>query len=187
MSPGARTCRGLPLLVAGALALGGCSNPDAPVSGGGSGEQAAVSSPGEPKAPPPPPDSSYTPANVKRTPVEALATFAVLYVNWNYRSLTAQQRTLGAISLGAARTAELQAAASSASDGTLTAARIVNRGSVVSVARDRDRAGSWVVVTHEQTSGTGDYEGLPGAYHVTVARLARVPGGYAVSEWLPQS
>ncbi len=45
----------------------------------------------------------------------------------------------------------------------------------------------WVIVTREQTGGDTQYEGLPAAYHVTLAKLASVPGGYAVSEWLPQS
>ena len=45
----------------------------------------------------------------------------------------------------------------------------------------------WTIVTREQTSGAGEYEGLPAAYHVTLAKLAAVGGGYAVSEWLPQS
>jgi hypothetical protein len=150
-------------------------------------EDQRISSPGEPNAPPPPAASSYAAANVKNTRTEALSTFAALYVNWSYRNLTREQRTLATISVGAARIAELQAAATSAADATLRAARIANRGTVVSIAQDQSQGGSWVIVTHEQTSGAGDYEGLPAAYHVTVARLASVPGGYAVSEWLPQS
>jgi hypothetical protein len=126
-------------------------------------------------------------SNVKRTPGEALCSFAVLYVNWSYRTLTRDQRSLAAISVAGARRAELQAAASSAADSTLRASRLANSGTVVSIASDRTKAGSWVIVTHERTTGAGDYEGLPSTYHVTVARLARVPGGYAVSEWLPQS
>lgn len=187
MSRARWTCRRLSLVTAAALALGGCSNPDAPAGGRISGEESAVSSPGEPKAPPPPAVSSYTATGVKRTPTEALASFAALYVNWSYASLTGEQRALAAISVGPARTAELQAAARSASDTTIRAARIANRGTAVSIARGQGQPGVWVVVTHEQTSGAGDYEGLPGAYHVTLARLASVAGGYAVSEWLPQS
>ncbi len=170
-----------------ALALGGCSNPDAPVANRGSGEDPGIASPGEPKAPPPPAVSSYTAANVKRDPSEALAAFATIYVNWTYENLTREQRTLAAISVGSARVAELQAAATSASDTTITEARIASHGAIVSIARDQARGGVWTIVTREQTSGAGDYEGLPSAYHVTTARLASVPGGYAVSEWLPQS
>jgi hypothetical protein len=187
MSRAAWTRRTVSVLAATALALGGCSNPDAPTAGRSSLEEQRFSSPGEPNAAPPPPASSYAAANVKRTPTEALSSFAALYVNWTYRSLTRRQQTLAAMSVGAARTAELQAAATSGADATLRAARIANRGTVVSIARDQTQAGAWVIVTHEQTSGAGNYEGLPPAYHVTVARVASAPGGYAVSEWLPQS
>ena len=46
----------------------------------------------------------------------------------------------------------------------------------------------WVLVTREQTGGRQrTTKGFPPAYHVTLAQLAALPGGYAVSEWLPQS
>jgi hypothetical protein len=174
-----------PILLA--VAFGGCANPDAPQPTRGSGEESRVANAGEPNAPPPPAASSFTAADARPTAAQALSAFALLYVNWSYRDLTREQRTLAAISLGAARTAEQQAAASSATDATLKTAHLANSGAVVSVARDRGQASLWVVVTREQTSGWGDYEGLPAAYHVTLARVASVPGGYAVSEWLPQS
>ena len=44
-----------------------------------------------------------------------------------------------------------------------------------------------MIVTREQTGGNTQYEGLPAAYHVTIAQLASVDGGYAVERWLPQS
>jgi len=179
-----RSCAALLLA---ALAIGGCSNPDAPAPGHDTAEQAQIASPGEPSPPPPAAPSSLTAAEVKRTPAQALTSFAALYVNWSYRDLTVKQRTLAAISLGSARTAEQQAAASSAGDATLAAAHLSNSGTIVSIASDQARRGLWVIVTQEQTSGSGDYEGLPAAYHVTLARLAALPGGYAVSEWLPQS
>ncbi len=62
-----------------------------------------------------------------------------------------------------------------------------NRGRVVSVAADEGASGVWVIVTREQTGGSGEYEALPAGYHVTLARLARVAGGWAVSGWEPQS
>ena len=91
------------------------------------------------------------------------------------------------MSVGAARLAEQQAAASSEADTTIARGHIWNSGQIVSIATRPRRRGTWVIVTREQTGGDTEYEGLPAAYHVTLARLARVPGGYAVSEWLPQS
>ena len=173
-------------LLLAAVALGGCTNPDAP-STVKSTEASSPQSPGEPAAPPPRSPSAQGPADVQPTPTKALEAFAELYVNWTYRTLSADQRTLAAISVGAARLSERQAAASSRDDTTIAAGRIWNSGQMVSIARDLTSADSWVIVTHEQTGGNTQYEGLPAAYHVTIAQLANVPGGYAVKEWLPQS
>jgi hypothetical protein len=172
-----------------ALALTGCSNPDAP--GAGSPTTAtpasAARNAGEPPGPAPTPAASQAPLKVQPTPQAALTAFAELYINWSYHTLNAQQRTLAAISIGAARLAEQQAAASSAADSTIGQGQIHNSGQVTSLAPELTRRGMWVIVTREQTGGDTQYEGLPSAYHVTLARLARVPGGYAVSEWLPQT
>jgi hypothetical protein len=173
-------------LALAAVALAGCTNPDAP-STVNSTESSSPQNPGEPTAPPPPSPSTQTPANVQATPTKALAAFAQLYVNWSYHTLSTDQRTLAAISVGAARLSERQAAASSQDDTTIAAGHIWNSGQVISISPDLTRAGSWVIVTHEQTGGNTQYEGLPAAYHVTIAQLANVPGGYAVQEWLPQS
>jgi hypothetical protein len=47
--------------------------------------------------------------------------------------------------------------------------------------------GQWIVVTQEQTTGTGPYAGLPPAPHVTVARAKRLGRAWIVSEWNPES
>jgi hypothetical protein len=124
---------------------------------------------------------------VQATPVKALEAFARLYVNWTYRTLSTDQRTLAAMSVGPARLAELQAAATSRADTTIARGRISNTGQIVSVAPDLTHTGTWMVVTREQTGGGSEYEGLQAAYHVTLAKLAIVPGGYAVEAWLPQT
>jgi hypothetical protein len=124
---------------------------------------------------------------VQRTPRAALAAFALLYVNWSYRTLVAHQRTLGAMAVGAARLSERQAATSSQGDRTIVRGRISNHGQVVSISPDALRAGWWVIVTREQTGGNAQYQGLGSAYHITLAQLASVGGGYAVGQWLPQS
>jgi hypothetical protein len=124
---------------------------------------------------------------VQATTSAALAAFSRLYSNWTYRTLTNDQRRLAAMSVGTARLAEQQAAASSQADTTIARGHIWNSGQIVSIAGDRAERGTWVIVTREQTGGSTQYEGLPASYHVTLARLARVPDGYAVSEWLAQN
>jgi hypothetical protein len=179
----------LPVALLAVLTLAGCTNPDAP-STSTSASATGSSSPqnaGEPPAPPPPAAGAQAPLDVQVTPAKAIAGFAELYVNWTYRTLSEHQRTLAAMSVGAARLAEQQAAASSSADTTIARGHIWNSGQVVGVAGDLAEPGTWAIVTREQTGGSTQYEGLPASFHVTLARVARVPGGYAVSEWLPQS
>lgn len=188
MSAAARHAHRLMLLLAVLLAVvsvAGCSNPDAPAAS--SPSRVSPANRGEPPAPRPVSPESQNPAQVKASPQAALAYFARLYINWSYRTITADQRLLAAISVGQARIGERQAAASSEADATLRRSRVWNHGQVISVAPDRARSGWWVIVTRERTGGSGEYEGLPAALHVTLARLARVRGGYAVERWSPQS
>lgn len=184
-----RTLRGLiaVCLVLGAVALAGCTNPDAPSTGPQTAGTASPQNAGEQPAPAPASPTAQTPGDVQPTPLAALTAFSRLYSNWTYRTVTSDQRALAAMSVGAARLAEQQAAASSEADTTIARGRIWNSGQIVSIAADVSRAGTWDIVTREQTGGSTEYEGLPAAYHVTLARLARVPDGFAVSEWLPQS
>jgi hypothetical protein len=184
-----RTLKGLtvPCVLLGALALVGCSNPDAPSAAPRTTSAASPQNAGEPPAPAPASVAVQAPASVQRTPLAALGAFSHLYTNWTFRTLSSDQRMLAAMSVGAARLAERQAAASSEADTTIARGRIWNSGQIASVAPNVSRPGTWVIVTREQTGGSTQYEGLPASYHVTLARLARVSGGYAVSEWLPQN
>jgi hypothetical protein len=170
-----------------ACSTAGCSNPDAQSSGQESPSSSGPKNAGEPPAPPPPASSNLASAYVQPTPERALAAFAGLYINWNYRTLSSTEQRLAAMSIGAARLAEQQAAASSASDSTIQQGHIYNSGEIVSVAEDVSQAGTWVIVTREQTGGDSNYEGLPATYHVTLARIGHVSGGYAVDEWLAQT
>ncbi|MGO8906646.1 MAG: hypothetical protein ACLQMH_13635 [Solirubrobacteraceae bacterium] len=172
------------------MALTGCTNPDAPTTSATDAPTVtgtAARSPGEPSAPAPPSAGDQAPSGVQRTPQAELRAFAELYINWNFRTLTTEQRTLAEMSVGAARLTEQQAAASSQADSTISQGHIYNSGQVVEVGPDLAHGGMWIVVTREQTGGDAQYEGLPSTYHVTLARVAPVPGGYAVSEWLPQT
>lgn len=163
------------------LMLAGCSNPDA---GGPPGGAPSVQSAGEPAAPPP--YEGAPPADVQASPQAALNLYAHLYINWTSATLSGDQARLAAISTGQARLTDLQAAAETRRDGTLARAHITNTGTVISIAPDRTAAGMWVIVTRQQTSGSGEYEGLPAAYHVTLAGLTRLPHGWAVKAWLAE-
>lgn len=163
-------------------ALSGCSNPDGGMPpGAGSG----VGNVGEPAAPAP--SIGGAPVDVQRSQREAIAQYARLYVDWTSATLAGDQRLLAAMAVGAARETDRQAAAQTSRDSTLARADLSNSGEVVALAPDAERAGTWVVVTLERTSGSGEYAGLPAAYHVILARLERIGGGWAVREWLPQS
>jgi hypothetical protein len=107
--------------------------------------------------------------------------FAQLYTNWSSRTLSSEQQTLAPISVGAARSSEREAAASSRNDTTMRRGHIYSSGEILSIAQDASRPGRWVIVTREQTGGDAQYEGLPAGYHVTLAQLARVASGYVVS------
>lgn len=168
--------------VAAALALAACSNPDAggPPSGAG-----GVQSQGEPAAPRPARGSAAV--DVQRSAQAAIAQYARLYANWSWRTLAAEMRRLAAISVAQARLTDQQNAAQAAGDTTLRQGQISNTGAVVSIAGDQTQAGTWVIVTRERTSGSGEYEGLPASFHVTLAKVQQVQHGWAVSEWAPQS
>jgi hypothetical protein len=122
------------------------------------------------------------------TPQAALVRYAELYVNWSASDVAARQRQLASISLGQARTQALQAAASAQHDTLLLRSKVTNAGEVVAVAPGQASvAGKWVIVTREQTTGAGDYAGLPPTVHVIYAELAHTRQGWLVSSWLPQN
>jgi hypothetical protein len=128
------------------------------------------------------------PGAARPTPETTLARYARAYLNWDAAHVVAIQRTLASISLGQARAQALQAAASASRDRTLTASDITNRGQVVAISPGRAAAaGKWVIVTSEQTSGQGDYQGLPPTLHIIYAQLTNTPGGSVVSAWQPQN
>lgn len=170
-----------------ACVLAGCTNPDAPAATRTPAPKSGTGDAGEPASPPPPAAVSQAPFGVRPTPQRALAWFADRYINWSYRTLTTDQAALAAAAVGAARLSERQAATESQSDTAITHGQIWNHGQTVSISHDLARPGAWVVVTREETGGNTEYAGLPAAYHVTLAGVAAVPGGWAVSRWEPQS
>ena len=170
------------------ILLSGCSDPyTAKQQPTGASRAAVVQNAGEPSAPPPTPAAGQSVADAQNTPQDAISQFARLYANWSYATLTHDQLTLAAMSVGPARLAEQQAAASSRADSTLARAHLSNHGGVLAVSADLTRSGWWIVVTREQTTGSGEYEGLPATDHVTLVQLAVVNGRWAVSLWVPQT
>ncbi len=120
------------------------------------------------------------------TPHAALERYAQLYINWTAATVAAVQHQLAAISIGQAHAQALQAAASYGHDSTLQASQVANSGSIIAIAPGQGpAAGSWVIVTQESTTGTGNYAGLPPTDHVTDAQLTHTRNGWIVSSWSP--
>jgi len=132
--------------------------------------------------------NTLTAGALARSPRAALERYALAYTNWHAASLLARERELAALAVGAARLAAEQTAASQSAAAELASNHVQNKGVVLTITPGQGPArGQWVVVTQEQTTGTGAYAGLPAAPHVTLARTARLHRGWAVSEWSPQS
>ena len=93
------------------------------------------------------------------------------------------------MAVGDARLAELQAAAQAQRDSRIQQGGIYNRGTRrrVSAPPPVEAPGEYMVVTREETGGDQEYAGLQAAFHVTLATVQTVPGGWAVVEWRPQS
>jgi hypothetical protein len=122
------------------------------------------------------------------TPQATLERYAAIYLNWNSTNVIQVQRELASISLGQARAQALQAAANAGHDPQLSGSHISNRGQVIAASpRHGSASGEWVIVTSEQTSGRGDYRGLPPTLHIIYARLERTGRGWVISEWSPQN
>jgi hypothetical protein len=127
------------------------------------------------------------PVDLSPSPQAAVERFAETYINWTWRTLAADQERLAASAVGEARAAELQAAQQTARDQPLARGRIYNTGKIVGIAPAHNvSAYEWVVVTREQTGGNGEYANLAPSFHVTLASVQRVPGGFAVELWRPE-
>jgi hypothetical protein len=133
-------------------------------------------------------ENGPAPGSLAPSPQAALLRYALVYTNWRASNLGAHERNLTSLAIGAARLAAEQSAASESGAAKLATDRVQNKGAVLAIARGQGPAqGEWVVVTQEQTMGTGPYAGLPPSPHVTVARLMRVDEGWVVDEWRPES
>jgi hypothetical protein len=124
-----------------------------------------------------------------RTPKAALRRYAQLYTNWQATGLPARVHELATLAIGTARLAAEQIAASSAlTISELTAHHVQNTGIVLAIAPGKGPAdGQWIVVTQEQTTGTGAYTGLPPSLHLILAQTTRLHDGWTISGWSPQN
>ena len=121
------------------------------------------------------------------TPEAALRQYARLYVNWAADNVATVQRELASLSTGQARAQALQAAASYRRDETLLKSGVANSGQLVAISASLTTSDQWVLVSSEQTTGKGDYSGLPATLHVIYAETTRTPKGFVVSQWSPQN
>jgi hypothetical protein len=129
-------------------------------------------------------------AGAWRSPITAVEAFANDYINWTFRSVSADMRELAARSIGQARAATQLAAAQTANDYELQRGGIANTGTVEVDAPLSASVDEYVVVTRELTtaSATTAYQGLQPAWHVAIATVTQVSRGWwVVSGWQPQS
>jgi hypothetical protein len=138
-----------------------------------------------PSSKPPPQIASTTSSGA----VEAVRSFASAYINWTADTVTADMRGLAARSIGQARSALELAAAQTASDYELQQGGISNSGTVEAVAPVPSAHDQYVVVTREATTATNTtaYQGLRPAWHVAIATVSYVQGGWVLSGWQPES
>lgn len=175
-----------------ALVLAGCS-----ALGAGRSTSAASSSPpsgGVAQAdrtheyPTPVPRQAV--ARAATGPVLAIEAFATGYINWRATTVSRTMRALEAISIGQARSEVALAASQTAQDYELHHGGVANSGTVEAVAPVLGHPGRYAVVTRERTTATNTtaYQGLPAAWHLTLATVARSGGrGWVVSGWQPES
>lgn len=123
-------------------------------------------------------------------PVQAIEAFATGYINWRAATVARTMRALEAISVGQARSAVALAASQTARDYELRHGGVANAGTVEAVAAVLGHADQYAVVTRERTTATHTtaYQGLPAAWHLTLASVTRLSDGrWVVSNWQPES
>jgi hypothetical protein len=121
--------------------------------------------------------------------VAAVSSFASAYINWTADTVAADMRALARRSIGQARSALELTAAQTASDYELQRGGISNSGQVEAVAPLPSGPDQFLVVTRESTAATNTtaYDGLRPAWHVAIATVSNVLGGWVVSGWQPES
>lgn len=122
--------------------------------------------------------------------VLAMEAFATGYINWRASTVSRTMRALEAMSIGQARSEVALAASQTAQDYELRHGGVANSGTVEAVAPVLGHRDQYAVVTRERTSATNTtaYQGLPAAWHLTLATVTRLSSGaWVVSGWQPES
>jgi hypothetical protein len=129
-----------------------------------------------------------TPSSLAPSPQTALLRYGCLYTNWQAASLPTVERQLASLAVGPARLTVEQLAASASIVAELARNHVQNRGIVLAIAPGRGpAAGQWIVVTQEESTGTGPYAGLPPTLHVTLASTEHLEHGWVISSWIPRT
>ena len=117
----------------------------------------------------------------------ATRAFAARWINWDWHSITRQQRQLARLAAGMLRRELRSSARTGRLDASLARDKPGSRGTIVAtelrVAGERARG---LVVTREQTYTAGRAD-LGGSRHrVYLLKLVRGHNGWGVSAWQPQ-
>ena len=132
---------------------------------------------------------SLAPATARgsRSPRQAARSFAARWVNWDWRTVAEQQRSLARLATGPLAQRLRANGRSARIDASLARDKPGSRGAVAAIdlTTAADQA-SGVVVTREQTytDGRADLGGQ--RYCVYLIRLKRERNGWGVSAWEPQ-
>jgi hypothetical protein len=176
----------LALLVAGS----GCQDPygSQPSLSSPSPTRNREATPGDTRRPGPRiPSLAPATAGGSRSPWRAARSFAVRWVNWGWRTVAEQQRSLAGLATGLLARRLRANGGSARIDASLARDKPGSRGAVAAIdlRAAGDRA-SGVVVTREQsyTGGRADLGGR--RYRVYLIRLNRERNGWEVSAWQPQ-
>jgi hypothetical protein len=185
----------LAAVLAGAAALTGCTDPYGQGFATKTTKTQAQSPVGRtqttgtyPTAPPPSATTSPATGGLGPTPKAALTHFGRLYTNWTAKTVAGQYQSLSRRSVGQAARSLAQTARQARDNSELLRDGVTNRGTIESIAPRRGHPNAYIIVTRETTgAASGAYDGLTPAYHVTLAQVQQVAGGWTVSAWQLQS
>lgn len=163
------------LALAVAVALAGCADPYA---NNGSRPAQARTRPVAAKSP-----ASNAEASVR----DVAQSFAVRWINWDWRTAANQERQLAQLATPKLARALRANAASARVDATVARDKPGSRGTVAAIELQTARpVAAGLIVTHEQTSTDGHVDLGGRRYRVYLVALKLENGRWGVSRWAPQ-